>query len=82
MVYLVNDLEALGLRRADPRSEDDGRAKAGAAHRARPGSAPHAGRAALVEIETEWRAALGQERLEQLRELLLELRAFLWPPES
>ena len=32
-------------------------------------------RAALV-------TALGGERLGQLRELLLELRVFLWPPES
>ena len=45
-------------------------------------AAREAGRAAVVEIETEWGAALGEERLAELRELLLELRAFLWPPEA
>ncbi|MBN1529963.1 MAG: winged helix-turn-helix transcriptional regulator [Thermoleophilaceae bacterium] len=77
VVYLVNDLEAMGYveRVPDP---GDGRAKLvrltehGLAAR-------EAGRAAVAEIEAEWGAALGEERLAKLRELLLELRAFLWP---
>ena len=80
VVYLVNDLERLGYveRVADP---DDGRAKL-VRLTERGIAAREAGRAAVVEIEGEWRAALGGARFEQLRGLLLELRAFLWPPES
>jgi DNA-binding MarR family transcriptional regulator len=80
VVYLVNDLEAMGYveRTPDP---DDGRAKlVRLTERGR--AARHVGRAALVALETEWSTALGEERLGQLRELLLELRVFLWPPES
>ena len=80
VVYLVNDLEAMGYveRIPDP---GDGRAKL-VRLTERGLAARQAGRAAVVEIEAEWGAALGEERLAKLRELLLELRAFLWPPES
>ena len=80
VVYLVNDLEAMGYveRIPDP---GDGRAKL-VRLTERGLAARHAGRAAIVEIETEWGAALGEERLAKLRELLVELRAFLWPPDS
>jgi DNA-binding MarR family transcriptional regulator len=79
VVYLVNDLEAMGYveRIPDP---DDGRAKL-VRLTARGHTARTTGRAAIAEIETEWRAALGEQRLAQLRQLLLELRAFLWPPQ-
>jgi DNA-binding MarR family transcriptional regulator len=79
VVYLVNDLEAMGYveRIPDP---GDGRAKL-VRLTERGLAAREAGRAAIVEIETEWGAALGEERLAELRGLLLELRAFLWPPE-
>jgi DNA-binding MarR family transcriptional regulator len=79
IVYLVNDLEALGYveRIPDPA---DGRAKlVRLTERGR--AAIDTGRAAIAEIEDEWRAAFGAERLAQLRELLLELRAVLWPPD-
>ena len=80
VVYLVNDLEAMGYveRFPDP---GDGRAKL-VRLTERGLAARQAGRAAVVEIEAEWAAALGEERIAELRELLLELRAFLWPPES
>ena len=80
VVYLVNDLEAMGYveRFPDP---GDGRAKL-VRLTERGLAARHAGRAAVVEIEAEWAAALGEERIAKLRELLLDLRAFLWPPES
>ena len=79
VVYLVNDLQAMGYveRIADP---GDGRAKL-VRLTERGLAAREAGRAAIVEIEAEWAAALGEERLAELRGLLLELRAFLWPPE-
>jgi DNA-binding MarR family transcriptional regulator len=79
VVYLVNDLEAMGYveRIPDPA---DGRAKL-VRLTERGLEARQAGRAAVVEIEAEWGAALGEERLAALRELLLELRAFLWPPD-
>ncbi len=80
VVYLVNDLEAMGYveRFPDP---GDGRAKL-VRLTERGLAARQAGRAAVVEIEAEWGAALGEEQMAKLRELLLELRAFLWPPES
>ena len=77
VVYLVNDLEALGYVQRIP-DPSDGRAKlVQLTDRGR--AAIEVGRAAIAEIEGEWRAALGDERVAQLRELLLELRAFLWP---
>ena len=80
VVYLVNDLEAMGYAERVP-DPGDGRAKlVRLTERGR--AAREAGRAAVVEIETEWGAALGEERIAELRELLLELRAFLWPPEA
>lgn len=80
VVYLVNDLEAMGYAERVP-DPGDGRAKL-VRLTERGLAAREAGRAAVVEIETEWGAALGEERLAELRELLLELRAFLWPPEA
>ncbi len=80
VVYLVNDLEAMGYAERVP-DPGDGRAKLVRLTK-RGLAAREAGRAAVVEIETEWGAALGEERLAELRELLLELRAFLWPPEA
>ena len=80
VVYLVNDLEAMGYAERVP-DPADGRAKlVRLTERGR--AAREAGRAAVVEIETEWGAALGEKRIAELRQLLLELRAFLWPPEA
>ena len=78
VVYLVNDLEAMGYAERIP-DPGDGRAKL-VRLTERGLAARESGRAAAVEIENEWRAALGEERIAQLRELLVDLRAFLWPP--
>ncbi|HEU4977014.1 MAG TPA: MarR family transcriptional regulator [Baekduia sp.] len=78
VVYLVNELERLGYveRIADPH---DGRAKL-----VRPTARGHAAvaeaRRAAAEIEREWSALLGEEKMAALRGLLAELHGALWPP--
>ncbi len=79
IVYLVNDLEALGYveRVADP---TDGRARL-VRLTTRGREAQEAGRDGIARIEAEWAELLGAERLALLRELLIELHAGLWPPD-
>jgi DNA-binding MarR family transcriptional regulator len=80
VVYLVNDLERMGYveRVADP---DDGRAKL-----VRPTARGHAvvaeARRAVAEIEREWTALLGAQRMEDLRTSLEDLHDALWPPDG
>jgi DNA-binding MarR family transcriptional regulator len=77
VVYLVNELERLGYveRISDPR---DGRAKL-----VRPTGRGHAAvaeaRRVAAEIEAEWAARFGAERMAQLRALLEQLHETLWP---
>jgi DNA-binding MarR family transcriptional regulator len=80
VVYLVNELERLGYveRVAD---EADGRAKL-----VRPTAKGHAAvaeaRRVAAEIEAEWAALLGEERMDELRGLLEALHDALWPPPT
>ena len=77
VVYLVNELEALGYveRVPDPH---DGRAKVVmATDRGRAGV--DEARRVAAEIEREWSALIGAQRMRELRALLTELHEALWP---
>src|SRR3954465_9282392 len=71
VVYLVNELEALGYveRIPDPQ---DGRAKLVMAH-ARGRAGGEEARRVAAEIERDWTALIGAKRMRELRELLGEL---------
>jgi DNA-binding MarR family transcriptional regulator len=79
VVYLVDDLERLGYveRVPDP---SDGRAKLVLTAKGR--AATEAVRRIAAELEVEWAALIGPDRMQGLRELLLDLRSKLWPPEE
>lgn len=79
VVYLVDELERLGYvtRRPDP---TDARAKLVAlTERGLAGRV--VGRRTIARVEREWAALLGAERLRELRHLLGDLRAALWPDD-
>src|SRR4051794_16457175 len=77
VVYLVNELQALGYveRAPDPQ---DGRAKVVVATRRGRAAVAGAGRGA-AEIEDEWARLLGARRMRELKALLGELHDALWP---
>src|SRR3954465_2684213 len=78
VVYLVNELEALGYveRAPDPQ---DGRAKVVIAT-ARGRAGVDGARRAAAEIEREIAALIGADRMRELLTLLGELHDALWPP--
>jgi DNA-binding MarR family transcriptional regulator len=77
VVYLVDELEALGYvyRQPDPA---DGRAKL-VVPTERALEAERIGREAIADIRDAWAALLGEEDLDALEAGLRRLRAVLWP---
>jgi DNA-binding MarR family transcriptional regulator len=77
VVYLVNELERLGYVERVPDAAD-GRAKL-----VRPTERGHAvvaeARRVAREIEAEWTALIGRERMDALRAGLEALHGALWP---
>jgi len=72
MNQLLQSLERLGYVRRSDAEDDDGRARS--VHFTRRGQAAYARMAELlVEVEGEWRGALGKERFEALKALLAEV---------
>lgn len=71
--YLLGDLERLGYLERHPDPDDRRARRIALTERGR--SLVPVLRAAVVETEREWAAALGEDRFAQLRELLIELNA-------
>jgi len=78
--YLLRDLEQNGYLERHPDPDDRRARRIALTDRGR--ELVPVLRGAVVEIEREWAAALGEQRFTQLRELLVALNAVVAPPSG